>query len=340
MELVRDPRLIGDDGLPLFGLHSGPIEIFNIDELRQRGREKSSKARTELIKDFQLKRWLYLGVCDRDIVFGAAIVHLGYLSNVFAYAFERGNGKLTEFGANQPLAAHTEFTGSFMDGTARFQAGGADIRMRNQAGSIGLLANVEGRLEAELEFTGIGAGLSLVTRVGLERFNYTTKEAGLAVRGRIRAAGREYALEGDAPRGIADYTYGYLARYTFWNWAAGAGLAADGTRIGFNLSQGVNETGFTENAFWADGAMVKADLADFRYDDLDPLKPWRVRTADGKVDLSFKPEGQRTSRVNLGIISSRFRQPFGSYSGRLTDGRRTWELGDVSGFVEEHESTW
>jgi len=340
MELVKDSRLIGDDGLPLYGIHDGPVEILNIDDLRPWGRERASKAQTEFIKDFQLKRWQFLGVCDERIAFGIAIVHLGYMSSVFAYAFDRARRALTEFGANRPLAAHTEFSGTAVQGRARFQSSEADIMMENAPGATRLVARVEGKLEAELAFKRVQPPLAVVTRVGLDRFSYTNKEAGAPVEGFISSGGVVYAFDGIAPAGVIDYTYGFLARYTFWNWAAGAGTASGGARLGFNLAQGVNETGFTENAFWADGELVKVDVVDFRYDDRDPLKPWRVRANDGRVDLAFVPAGERNSRVNLGVIASAFRQPFGRFTGRFTDGKRVWECGEASGFVEEHESTW
>jgi hypothetical protein len=343
MELVKDKRLIGDDGLPLFGVHEGPLEDLSIDAFRLRGQERASRAQNEFIKDFQLKRWQYLGVCDDRVVFGVAIVHLGYMSNVFAYAFDREKRSIAEFGTNRALAAHTEIEGTALRGSARFESQGAAIRMENEPGSVRLVAGIEGkegRIDAELSFARVQPSLSIVTRVGLDRFNYTNKEAGLPVEGRIAAGGKEYRLSGDRPAGIVDYTYGYLARYTFWNWASGAGKAADGSRIGFNLVQGVNETGFTENAFWIDGRIFKTDVIDFRYDDLHPLKPWRIRSNDGKVDLAFEPEGERSSRINLGVIASAFRQPFGEFKGTFADGGRKWECGVVSGFVEEHESTW
>ncbi len=340
MEVIKDSRLIGDKGKPLYGIHEGPIRELNIEGFRLHGHERASAAKNEFLKDFQLKRWQYLGACSQDFIFGIAIVHLGYLSNVFAYLFDRKTKQLIEYGVNQPLAAHTEISGSFLSGMAAFHLPGVEIRMDNGPEYIKLHAHIEGRLNADLRFAHDIPSLSLVTRVGLERFNYTNKEAGASVQGRLEAGGREYSIqEGDA-RGIIDYTYGYLARYTFWNWAAGAGMSRGGERVGFNLVQGVNETGFTENAFWVGKRLIKTDVIDFDYDDLDPRLPWRMRSNDGKVDLRFEAEGERKQVVNLGLIASQFRQPFGRFSGLLRDGGDSWEIDNASGFVEEHESKW
>lgn len=340
MKTITDRRLIGDDGKPLFGLHAQPITDLNFEDYRLYGQERVSRAKNEFMKDYQLKRWEYLGLCGGDFTFGLAIVHLGYLSNVFAYLFDRKTAVLAEYGANQALGAHTEFQGNAIEGRASYKAAGAEIEIRNSGARTRLEASVHGKFEAELDFDHGIEPLSVVTRVGLDRFNYTTKEAGIAVSGSLRSPDKCYRDEDGRWQGIVDYTYGYLARYTFWNWAAGAGLSRDGSRIGFNLVQGVNETGFTENAFWIDGELVKADVVDFRYDDLDSMAPWRIESNDGSVQLDFVPEGQRASRLNLGVIASSFRQPFGRFSGSLARGGKIYAVDAASGFVEEHESKW
>lgn len=190
-----------------------------------------------------------------------------------------------------------------------------------------------------LSFDRAEEPLNLVTRTGLKGFNYTNKEAGIGVTGRIMAGGSEYTLDNEHC-GSFDYTFGLLNRQTFWNWASGSGVDTKGRRLGFNLSQGVNETGFTENAFWLDGKMVKADTADFKYDDTNMLSEWKITSADGKVDLSFKPEGERAKNLNIGLIKSYYHQPFGTFSGVLSGGKEKYVLKEVYGFTEEHEAVW
>jgi hypothetical protein len=131
-----------------------------------------------------------------------------------------------------------------------------------------------------------------------------------------------------------------LKRQTFWNWASGGGTDINGRKIGFNFSQGVNETGFTENAFWIDGKMAKVDTVDFKYDDLNMLSEWKIASSDGKVNISFKPEGERAKNLNIGIIKSYYHQPFGTFTGEFNDGKEKYILKEVYGFTEEHEAVW
>ena len=41
------------------------------------------------IKRFKEKRWCYMGIIHPDIIFGCAVVHLGYISSAFAFGFDR-----------------------------------------------------------------------------------------------------------------------------------------------------------------------------------------------------------------------------------------------------------
>lgn len=179
-----------------------------------------------------------------------------------------------------------------------------------------------------------------LTRVGLKGFNYTHKEAGLRVCGRLHWQGRIWEVEEETAFGVLDYTLGLPPRQTFWNWAAGGGKDRQGNRIGFNLVQGINETGFTENAFWINDRLVKTDTVDFSYDDLDLLKPWRIHSGDGRVRLRFLPEGKRSAHTQAIFLASRFHQPFGLFSGSLNDGTRDYALESVYGFTEEHWAKW
>jgi hypothetical protein len=79
----------------------------------------------------------------------------------------------------------------------------------------------------------------------------------------------------------------------------------------------------------------------FERDPERPLEPWRVRNAEGSVDLTFRPEGQRAQTIDLKLIASRYVQPFGSFSGHVTSatGERV-EVRDLAGVAEDHEARW
>jgi hypothetical protein len=76
------------------------------------------------------------------------------------------------------------------------------------------------------------------------------------------------------------------------------------------------------------------------YDTSDWLRPWTIRSpASDRVDLTFTPTYDKTSRLQLGFASSSVDQCFGTYSGSIVpdDGRRI-AIDGLSGWAEE--ATW
>ncbi|HEX4671658.1 MAG TPA: DUF2804 family protein, partial [Solirubrobacteraceae bacterium] len=54
-------------------------------------------------------------------------------------------------------------------------------------------------------------------------------------------------------------------------------------------------------------------------------------------DLTFHPEAERRHSQNLVLVRSRYRQPFGTFSGTLPGGIA---LGKGYGVMEDHDAWW
>jgi hypothetical protein len=340
MNREEETRLIGTGGRPVFGIRKSTVESFNLSDLRIYGKDKKGGLLKSFITGFRIKRWQYLGVCNDKIIFGAAIVNLGYMTNMFCYIFDRKAGKIEQLDAISPSGKAGLFEGSFESGAATFKNRNSSLSYINRPDSVLAKISIRGKLNAELNFLKLTEPMCCTSRVGIDGFNYTHKEAGIPVCGNVVLGGNKYEIIESESSGVVDYTLGYLARHTFWNWASGGGFDKSGNRIGFNLVQGVNETGFTENAFWVNGNMIKTDVVDFQYNDLNLLDKWKLISNDGKINLLFYPEGERAADINTGIIVSKFHQPFGRFEGILSNGREKWELKNTAGFTEEHYAKW
>ncbi len=327
-------KLINESGRPAFGLQTEPLTDLNIADFKPDGSLKSRKNHPH-------KRWIFLGVSNKDITFGFAIVHLGYLANLFAYVFDRKLKKLVcSRDVIVPFGMGVIFSGSSASGSVSFKSGGITAGIMITPDAIKLEADLGNGFEISQIYSRLKDSLNLVTRNGLKGFNYTNKEAGLSTSGVIKTNGAGYNMDPAEAAGGFDYTFGVLQRRTFWNWASGGGLDLNGRKLGFNLAMGVNETGFTENVFWVDGRMTKVDTVNFTYNSHNLMAPWKIKSFDGKVDLIFKPEGGRSKNFDIGFIKSYFHQPFGTFSGVLFDGNDACGLKDVYGFAEEHEAVW
>ncbi len=62
--------------------------------------------------------------------------------------------------------------------------------------------------------------------------------------------------------------------------------------------------------------------------------PWRMWSADGRLDVVFEPDGRKDVRHQLLIAAIDYFQLFGRYSGTLRSAERTHTLRGVHGVCE------
>lgn len=157
---------------------------------------------------------------------------------------------------------------------------------------------------------------------------WTRKQAGVPVRGLVEVEGRRYDVD---CLGAVDDTTGYHRRHTTWSWSAGVGASTDGARVGWNLVTGVNDDPeHSERAVWLDGKPAHVGPVTFA-DDLS-----EVTFSEGG-ELRFAEWGAREDRTNVLFLRSRYRQPFGTFTGTLPGGVR---LAEGYGVMEWHDVWW
>nr|NJM01285.1 DUF2804 domain-containing protein [Desulfobacula sp.] len=298
---------------------------------------------------FREKRWCYVGIIHPDIIFGCAVIHLGYMASAFAFGFDRKASRMIEHAPVFFPLGQVSFDRNPDHGVASYQSLRGRLRLtRDRARSRRTVrANfyLPGRsLKADIDITDPEGGfLPMHFHLPMEkgRSAFTTKAAGLTAKGSIRLNGKTFDLDPGQAFAVFDWTDGFYPRRTSWNWACGAGLAKGGARVGFNFSSGVYEKGLLENTLWINGKPEKTGEAFFAYDPENPSLPWRIKSRDGLIDLTFTPEGIRRAHDDLLILKSFFIQPCGSFEGsvRTKDGL-TFRFSGLGGVVEEHHATW
>lgn len=335
--------LINEQGAPQFGVYYRPIETINLTDFDYRKVAPFPMNLSTATSRGAIKRWQYMGFASSQVVVGMAVVDIGYAHTAFIYIYNRVSGKLHDMSYIDPLRRKATLSESSLVGVSQFVSGKKVLRMDNHSGMTArsVFAHIPETLRLEIETDEAAmTPLCAVTRDGLNGYNYCHKAAGFPIKGFVEIHGERFEFNGDDSHGALDWTAGCLGRNTFWNWASGGGRLKDGRRLGINLVSGVNERPVTENVFWVHGKPIKVDVVNFDYDrDAILTKPWRIRSNDGRVDLSFQADSERTEDINLGLVISRFHQPFGQFEGRLEiDGL----MQDVSlyGMVEEHQARW
>jgi hypothetical protein len=325
-------HLFGDEGAPAAGLFRGPIADPSFRNLR------APYARSFLERKLVEKKWQYVHVATPEMMLSLAIVDMGYLASGFCAVFDRGVGRLLV--DDNPVlpsicASIGDEPGEGL--SARLFGPGLRARIERHGGRLQVSARW-GRADIELSLDARNAPppLSAVVPLGPGRFDFTQKTIGLPAEGEVRAGNVTFLVQGQLA-GL-DYTHGFLERETAWRWAFASGR--QGTRVvGLNLSQGF--LGGGENVVWIDGVPSAVGPVAFAFDPAAPRAPWQIRSADGGLELTFQPEGQRAQNIDLRLVSSRYVQPFGTFSGHVTgaSGERVL-LEGLAGVTEDHAARW
>lgn len=289
----------------------------------------------------------FMGLNCGDLAVGFALVDLGFTYDLFAYAYRRGTGLVFSFDVKMPLwDRRVSFPDNPDRHLIRADGKGFSFLVRKEGGRLEVDAVFGRRLELSASFPYSLAGnepLRVLNPSVPTRWTFTEKCAPLVPdRFSLRLDGK---TEGAAPGTVAavyDWTGGFLRRETNWYWASAAGFLSTGIPVGLNLAALVNETYYSENAFWVAGKRTRVSRAIYDFDPCDPYKEWRIFDEAGSIDLRFNAEGERADRLKLMPLSKYvFRQFIGNFSGRLrqSDGNE-FVLDRLPGFCEIHRAVW
>jgi hypothetical protein len=287
------------------------------------------------------KRWLYVAIATEDVFVALAVIRMGYASNAFVYAYDASGGRMLARRSwlAPPFAASVGDTGG--EGChARFHARGASIVVDRAGREPRYGVHVEARglsLDASLDAGDAPPAIGAVAEVAPGRFDATEKRALLVARGALRVEGRTVSLDG-ALAGY-DFTSGMLARHTTWRWGFALGHMTGGAPFAVNLVEGF--VGEAECAAWVGRELIGLGEGRFTFDRARPAEPWRVGTSDGAADLTMTPGAVHEERRDLVVVGSRFVQPCGAWSGRLTlPGRSPLVIERALGVTEDQDVTW
>jgi hypothetical protein len=317
------PTLATPSGTPLTGRWAGSLDLDPLSFGRRTGRSR---------------RWLYAAAGEPGASVGAAVVVLGPLAVVFAWAHLHGHTVTWE--RRVPLRRRTW--------VARTPAGGAGALLADGQVVLGGDGSLEldvplgedgdDRLRASVEVVRDVRPMVLLTDTPTGGWNATQKAAGSSVRGTVRVGDRTHELSPVAG-GWRDWTSGRQDRTTVWRWAAGAGTGSDGGRVGINLSSGMNALADGEDVVWWDGVPFALAAHTLRpVSESEPEGPWEL--AGPGWQLSFRPDGVRAKHERLPLVTSRYVQPIGRFEGTLPGPDGAAVEVALTGVTEDHLAIW
>lgn len=276
------------------------------------------------------RRWVYAAAGDEHVLVGAAVVHVGVLGLGTAFAFavtpdgvhtwDAGPGRAGDVGGLRGTASVARAGGRVVIGERRFEV---DVPVDG------------GRLAAAVDLAA-ASPVTLVTPTPRGGWNATTKAAGHAGVGEVVVPGGTHSLDGGA---WTDATEGRQDAHTTWRWAAGAGLAGDGRRVGLHASTGMNAAGPGEDLVWWDGVAAPLDVTTLApTDGAGPDQAWQLAGQGWALELDVA--GVRAADEGLGPIRSRYAQPMGTWRGTLPDPEGRPVAVTLAGVAEDHEARW
>jgi hypothetical protein len=160
------------------------------------------------------------------------------------------------------------------------------------------------------------------------------------VSGRLDVDGATQEFHHGSGYALIDDHKGYYDYRMRWDWLTGAAYDASGDLVGFNLTRNasIDPDGFNENAFWRNGSITLLPAVRFTRGMQGDREIWSVRDDGGRVDVEFEVEAQGDVKLNLGLIASNYRGPFGYIRGRLAGVTgEALELDGVFGMAEDFD---
>ncbi|MFN7148807.1 MAG: DUF2804 domain-containing protein [Microthrixaceae bacterium] len=300
---------------------------------------------------WRTKKWDYWAVLAGDLAIGLVYADVGYVGLATMWWGELDTGHTGGRDLVRPLSRG--ITLPDVPGSAPLRVDDDRLSMRLSDDEAGTSLSVRwtdsadsspGELDVLVERPPGHESLSVVIPWGESRFQFTTKDQARPARGVLRRGDREDRIgdDGDA-WGVLDVGRGRWPYSIRWNWGGGAGRAGTGEVVGVQFGARWTEgTGFTENAITIDGRLLKLGRElEWSYDWDHPMRPWRVRDAEGALDLTLTPRHDCHSLTNAVALRMEVHQVFGTWSGtvRAADGT-VLQLDGIQGFAEEARNRW
>lgn len=290
------------------------------------------------------KRWEYWNVTTPTHILALTVSSIDYAAVHEVWVLDRAAERSWGKKATVVPARGVELPGSFESGHARARAKDLEIDIdpaTDAAGGTRLRARTPDiAFDVVADLPEGHERLAVVVPWTTTRFQYTVKDVARPASGSLTIEGLTYEVPAGESWAVLDHGRGRWPYDVQWNWGAGSGRSGGhviGIQVGGRWTQG---TGATENAVSVDGRLHKIhEELTWDYDLADWRRPWRV--SGGGLEASFKPFYNKTSRMNLGIVSARTDQCFGHWSGTFAvPGERPVAFAGILGWAEEVRNRW
>lgn len=275
------------------------------------------------LRRLRLKEWAGFTLVHPGWFSSLIMQDANYLASSEMYACERATGALYQHAATAgggSLRMPATLPGSkpvFRKSGYRleyeFSADGAPHRLR-----IDIAATAKApAFRGELELHGDRASTPLSVSHKMPGGKLYTHKAVFPASGALRVGDAEIVFDPARDLAILDEHKSFLPYRTNWLWGTFAAQGTSGV-TGANLCARPALPGEEEEScLWVPGACEPLADVTFTPSGTGTLQPWHVVSADGRMDVTFTPEGRKGVRHQLGLFEIDYFQLYGTYRGTM-----------------------
>ncbi|SEL85609.1 DUF2804 domain-containing protein [Streptacidiphilus jiangxiensis] len=293
------------------------------------------------LRGLRLKEWVGFTLLHPDWYSSLIIQDAHYLASSEIYAYDRARAELHQHAANARAGAPALPT-RLLDDECRFERPGYRIAYEFSAATgrhrirLDIAATAKApAITGELELHAATATAPLSVSSRLPGGSMYTHKAAFPAAGTLRVGEAEIVFDPARDLAVLDEHRSLLPYRTTWTWGTFATLV-DGVPLGANFAARPELPGEPEEScLWTPGACEALGEITFTPESAAPAAPWRIASADGRLDVVFEPEGRKAVKHQFGVLAIDYFQLFGRYRGTLRgeDGR-TYGIKDVHGVCE------
>lgn len=319
-EVRQDSERLVDEGKVSFGLFDKAIGEINLLDA-----QPWSWSAPRFLRNLRLKEWQAVQINHPRYFIMLALFNAKSVAMVQAKIYDRQKGVKHVFEKKVP-AWQVPPVSTLLDSEYAWTSSEQRFVFRNNLREgrmqISLHLNATATsdaIEAEIE-ADASAVTPLVVSIpfGENRGMYSHKGL-VPVRGRLRVGSEVTAFKDEDTCLLIDDHKGYYPWVMRWDWVT-SGRVKGGVIEGFNLTKNdsTDPERYHECAFWRDGALHHLPPVEFtRVNEGGEGEFWEIRDRNGLVDLTFTPRVEGRVDLNLLVVESRYRGPFGTFSGTL-----------------------
>lgn len=312
-------RIVDEDGTVRFGQFDRPFDLVNLDDADA----YRPLPIPRLVKSMRLKEWQAFQISHPRYFLNVALFDARLVGLVQVKAFDRQTGKKYLF---EKKVAPWQLSPpkTLLDSAYGWQSGDARIHFRNLLREDRILIEFDlpaskgaPSMRARLVADTKGRMPMVVSIPFAENRGMYSHKCLVPLRGSLTIGSEETDF---ADRGcmLIDDHKGYYPRIMRWDWVT-TGAFREGSLVGFNLTRNasIDQIRYNENGFWRDGRLHQLPPVSFSRQQRGGDEVWEIRDDEGLVDLRFRVEVDGRVDMNLGLIESRYRGPFGTFEGTL-----------------------